>query len=84
MKQHKLGRVFDSSTAFRLPSSAFRSADAAFVVNERWLALTDEQRKKFPPICPDFIIELRSPTDSIDSLKKKIREDWLANGCRLA
>ncbi|MEZ0608799.1 Uma2 family endonuclease [Fibrella sp. WM1] len=84
MKQTKLGRVFDSSTAFRLPSSAVRSADAAFVANDRWLALTDEQRKKFPPLCPDFIIELRSPTDSVDLLRKKIQDDWLAAGCRLA
>lgn len=83
-KQYKLGRVFDSSTAFRLPSSAVRSADAAFVTNERWQSLTDEQRKKFPPLCPDFIIELRSPTDSVASLKKKIKEDWIAAGCQLA
>lgn len=84
LKRDKLGRVFDSSTAFRLPSSAVRSADAAFVGNDRWLALTDAQRKKFPPLCPDFIIELRSPTDSVDSLRKKIQEDWLAAGCQLA
>lgn len=83
-KQTQLGRVFDSSTAFRLPSSAVRSAEAAFVGNDRWLALTDEQRKKFPPLCPDFIIELRSPTDSVESLRKKIQNDWLAAGCRLA
>jgi Uma2 family endonuclease len=84
MKQYKLGRVFDSSTAFRLPSSAVRSADAAFVSQVRWQALTDEQRKKFPPLCPDFIIELRSPTDSVEALKKKINDDWLKNGCQLA
>ena len=53
-KQYKQGRIFDSSTAFRLPSTAVRSADAAFVTNERWQALTSDQRKKFPPLCPDF------------------------------
>jgi Uma2 family endonuclease len=83
-KEAKLGRVFDSSTAFRLPSTAVRSADAAFVRNERWEALTDEQRKKFPPLCPDFIVELRSSIDSIPALQRKIQNDWLAAGCRLA
>jgi Uma2 family endonuclease len=83
-KQHRLGRIFDSSTAFRLPSSAVCSADSAFVTAERWQALTNEERKKFPPLCPDFIIELRSPTDSVTALKKKINEDWMAAGCQLA
>ena len=82
-KQAKQGRIFDSSTAFRLPSTAVRSADAAFVTTTRWQALTDEQRKKFPPLCPDFIVELRSSTDSIPSLQRKIQNDWLAAGCRL-
>jgi Uma2 family endonuclease len=83
-KQHKLGRVFDSSTAFRLPSTSVRSADSAFVSNERWQALSPDERKKFPPLCPDFIIELCSPTDSVTALKRKINEDWLAGGCQLA
>ncbi len=84
LKQTKQGRIFDSSTAFRLPSTAIRSADAAFVTNERWQALTGEQRKKFPPLCPDFIVELRSSTDSIPALQRKIQDDWIAAGCRLA
>jgi Uma2 family endonuclease len=84
IKKAKLGRIFDSSTAFRLPSSAVRSAGAAFVTNERWEALTDEQRKKFPPLCPDFIVELLSTSDSVSSLQRKIQQDWLAAGCRLA
>ncbi|MEZ0485892.1 Uma2 family endonuclease [Fibrella aquatica] len=83
-KQTKQGRIFDSSTAFRLPSTAVRSADAAFVTNDRWQALTDEQRKKFPPLYPDFIVELRSSTDSVPALQRKIQDDWLAAGCRLA
>ena len=83
-KQLKQGRIFDSSTAFRLPSTAVRSADSAFVTNERWLALTSPERKKFPPLCPDFIIELRSPTDTVTALQRKIQDDWMATGCRLA
>ena len=61
-----------------------RSADAAFVTNERWQALTGEQRKKFPPLAPDFIIELRSSSDTVTSLRQKIQDDWMAAGCRLA
>ena len=83
-KQHRQGRIFNSSTAFRLPSTAVRSADAAFVTNERWQALTGEQRKKFPPLAPDFIIELRSSSDTVTSLRQKIQDDWMAAGCRLA
>ena len=87
-KQHKLGTLFDSSTAFRLPSTAIRSADAAFVTRERWDALTDEEQAKFPPLCPDFIIELmrnaaRSKADSLSEAKAKMQDDWMANGCRL-
>ena len=79
-KQHKLGTLFDSSTAFRLPSTAVRSADAAFVLDERWKALTDEQQEKFPPLCPDFVIELmrnaaRSKSDSLNDAKEKMLID---------
>lgn len=81
---HKLGKVFDSSTAFRLPNGAVRSPDAAFVTTPQWDALTEEQKKNFPPVCPDFIIELKSESDTIADLRKKITEDWLANGCQLA
>jgi Uma2 family endonuclease len=84
LKKAKLGQVFDSSTAFRLPSTAVRFADAAFVRIERWKVLTADQRKKFPPLCPDFIVELRSSTDSIPSLQRKIQDEWLAAGCQLA
>jgi Uma2 family endonuclease len=81
---YQLGKVFDSSTAFRLPNGAVRSPDAAFVSTSKWNSLTSEQKKKFPPICPDFIIELKSESDTIADLRKKIMEDWLANGCQLA
>ena len=81
-RQAKPGVVFDSSTTFRLPSTAMRSPDAAWVSRERWEALSEKEQRQFPPLCPDFIIELRSETDSLNSLKEKM-EEWLANGCRL-
>ena len=80
--QTNLGVVFDSSTCFKLPNGAFRSPDAAWIKRDRWDTLTSEQKQKFPPICPNFVIELRSPTDAIEKLREKMRE-YLANGCRL-
>lgn len=80
--QNSLGVAFDSSTCFNLPNGADRSPDAAWVKRQRWDTLTPEQKVKFPPICPDFVIELRSPTDAIEKLREKMRE-YLANGCRL-
>lgn len=65
----RLGETFDSSTGFKLPNGATRSADAAWVNRERWGALTPEQRQKFPPICPDFVVELRSATDDLKDLQ---------------
>lgn len=82
-KKHKLGKVFDSSTAFKLPSSAVRSPDASFVSQERWDDLTPDQRKRFPPLCPDFVIELMSESDTLSDAKEKMQDDWMANGCRL-
>ena len=76
------GRVFDSSTMFTLPNSARRSPDAAWVRSERWNALSEDQKEKFPPICPDFVIELRSKTDSLKVLQAKMRE-YVENGARL-
>ena len=58
-RQTKLGIVFDSSTCFQLPNGGNRSPDAAWIPLAKWEFLTPEQREKFPPICPDFIIELR-------------------------
>lgn len=82
-RKHKLGEFFDSSTAFKLPSSAVRSADAAFVSLDRWNALTEREQEHFPPLCPDFVIELMSKTDSLKEAKEKMLVDWMANGCRL-
>ena len=77
-----LGLVFDSSTGFRLPSGAVRSPDAAWVSTAAWEALTDAERAKFPPLCPEFVVELLSASDSVSALMHKAQE-FLDNGCRL-
>lgn len=74
-----LGEVFDSSTLFVLPNGARRSPDAAWISRDRWNALTLEQQDKYPPICPDFVIELVSPSDSVEELRQKMQE-YLDNG----
>ncbi len=81
-RQAKLGKVFSSSTIFILPNGAKRSPDAAWVKLERWEALTPEQRQKFPPLVPDFAIELRSQTDRLKPLQEKMQE-YIENGLRL-
>ena len=81
-RQNKLGKVFDSSTGFRLPNGANRSPDAAWVDKQRWDALTLEQQETFAPICPDFVLELRSKTDSLENLQAKMRE-YIENGAGL-
>jgi Uma2 family endonuclease len=81
-RQKRLGKVFDSSTGFRLPNGATRSPDTSWVTNERWDAIPLEQRKRFAPICPDFVLELASESDSLDDLRGKMRE-YIDNGCRL-
>jgi Uma2 family endonuclease len=73
-KQTKLGKVFSSSTIFKLPGGGDRSPDAAWVELSRWKALTPEQRQKFPPIAPDFVMELRSRTDNLQTLQEKMQE----------
>ncbi|MBD2446601.1 Uma2 family endonuclease [Nostoc sp. FACHB-152] len=76
------GEAFDSSTMFQLPNGAFRSPDAAWISLERWQALSPEERRTFPPICPDFVVELRSESDTLKSLQEKMQE-YLNNGTRL-
>jgi Uma2 family endonuclease len=83
-KSHRLGKVFDSSTSFRLASGAVRSPDAAWVALARWQALSEREQRQFPPLCPDFVIELLSESDTLKGLQAKLVEDWLGNGCRLA
>ncbi len=73
-RKYKLGKVFSSSTIFKLPSGGDRSPDVAWVELSRWQALTHEQCQKFPPIAPDFVIELRSRTDSLAMLQGKMQD----------
>lgn len=86
-RQTRLGYIFSSSTIFKLPNGGDRSPDVAWIQRERWEALTSEQRRKFPPIAPDFVIELRSATDNLEALRSKMQEyrdagvrlGWLIN-----
>lgn len=81
-RQDGTGLATDSSSGFRLPNGAVRAPDAARVRRERLTDLTDEQKQKFLPLCPDFVIELRSPSDSLDTLEGKMHE-YLENGTKL-
>jgi Uma2 family endonuclease len=81
-RQAKAGTVFDSSTGFRLPNGAIRSPDAAWITRERWEALSESEQEKFPPLCPDFVVELKSDSDPLKAAQEKMGE-WLENGCRL-
>jgi len=82
-RQNKhLGIAFDSSTGFKLPDGSDISPDAAWVRRDRWDALTPEQKEKFAPICPDFVVELRSTTDSLEKLRAKMKV-YVKNGARL-
>lgn len=76
------GIAFDSSTGFTLPNGAIRSPDASWVSQKRWQTLTDEQLVTFPNICPDFVVELRSSSDTLKSLKDKMVE-YIENGAKL-
>lgn len=81
-RQTGLGKVFSSSTIFRLPKGGDRSPDAAWVSLSRWESLRREEQEKFPPICPDFVIELRSRTDSLADIQAKMLE-YLNSGLQL-
>jgi Uma2 family endonuclease len=76
------GEFFDSSTGYTLPNGATRSPDASWIVRHRWEALTPAQRRRFAPICPDFVVELRSPPDTKEDARAKMRE-YLEQGARL-
>lgn len=82
VNQDGTGIGFDSSTGFKLPNGAERSPDAAWAKLERWNALTPEQQKKFAPICPEFVVELRSASDNLEPLKTKMQE-YIDNGALL-
>lgn len=80
--QNLFGKVFSPSTGFRLLNGAIRSPDACWLPLERWEVLTSEQRQKFPPLCPDFVVELRSASDELQPLQEKMQE-YLNNGLPL-
>lgn len=81
-RRSQLGVVFDSSTCFKFANTAKRSPDVAWIAKERWEALPLEERKKFPAIAPDFVLELLSPSDSLPEIQAKLRE-YMENGVRL-
>jgi Uma2 family endonuclease len=81
-EQDGTGLFFDSSTLFTLPNGAKRSPDFSWVRNERWEQLSEKEREQFATLCPDFVVELRSPSDSLRTLKKKMQE-YIENGAQL-
>lgn len=82
VRQDGTGVGFDSSTGFTLPNGAVRSPDVAWIQKSRWNAIPLEQRKKFAPICPDFVVELRSETDDLTMLQDKMQE-YISNGAAI-
>ena len=80
--QDGTGEAFDSNTGFTLPNGATRAPDAAWIKRDRWNTLTDEQKASFAPICPDFVVELRSASDTLTSLQEKMQE-YIDNGTSL-
>ncbi|WP_445171166.1 Uma2 family endonuclease [Microcoleus sp.] len=81
-RQTKLGVAFNSSSGFQLPNGADRSPDASWVKLERWQTLTPKEQEGFAPLCPDFVVELRSKSDNMEPLREKMRE-YMANGASL-
>jgi Uma2 family endonuclease len=81
-RQTKLGVAFNSSSGFKLPNGADRSPDASWVKLERWQTLTPKEQEGFAPLCPDFVVELRSKSDNMEPLREKMRE-YMANGAIL-
>lgn len=81
-RRNRTGIVFDSSTMFTLPNGAKRSPDVSWMTLEKWNALSPSEKQKFARVVPDFVIELRSPTDSLEDLREKMAE-YIENGVRL-
>ena len=77
------GVAFDSSGGFTLPDGSMRNPDAAWLLRGRWDALTSEEQSSFAPVCPDFVIEVRSPSDRLSDAEAKM-EMWTANGAEVA
>lgn len=82
-RQYKLGKVFDSSTGFRLPNGAVRSPDVSWVSLAKWNSLTESEKEKFPPIAPDFVLELMSKSDNLRDAQEKMAE-YMSCGVKLA
>jgi Uma2 family endonuclease len=82
-RKTQLGITFSSSSGFKLPDGSIKSPDASWVSKEKWQSLTLRQRKSFAPIAPEFIVEVRSKTDSLVVLQTKM-EEWIENGVLLA
>ncbi len=81
-KRDGTGIAFDSSGGFRLPSQAVRAPDASWVLRWRYEQLTEREQERFLPLCPDFAIELKSPTDTLAALKRKM-DEYIENGLQL-
>lgn len=81
-RKNKMGIVGESNTGYTLPNGAVRSPDASWVSHDRLVKLTKAQLEKFAPVCPDFLVEIRSASDNLDKLKRKMQE-YMDNGCRL-
>ena len=82
-KKSQLGKMFDSSTGFTLPNKAVRAPDVSWIEKSRWDALPQSEREDFASICPDFVLELRSASDTLPNVREKM-DEYIANGCRLA
>ncbi|MEH1822503.1 MAG: Uma2 family endonuclease [Nostoc sp.] len=82
-EQDSIGITFDSSTGFKLSTGANRSPDASWIKLERWNSLSPKQQEKFVPICPDFVVELKSPSDNLQTLKEKMEEYMNEPGIQL-
>ena len=81
-RQTQLGQIFDSSSGFHLPNGADRSPDVSWIGQDRWDTLTPEEKSGFAPLCPDFVLELRSKHDSLELLQQKMQE-YQENGAKL-
>lgn len=77
------GKVFGPSAGFTLPNGATRAPDASWIAHDRWAAVPVALRDKFAPICPDFVVEVLSPSDTVAETRRKM-EEYIANGARLA
>jgi len=84
VRKTKKGKALGPSTGFKLPDGSTKSPDASWISAEKLAALPREERKKFAAVVPDFVIELRSDSDKLGKLKRKMEQTWIANGVRLA